>query len=128
MSDGPFLLDTHTIIWAVENPSRLSRNASSAIRKAENVISVASFWEVVIKSRKKQFDIQDPVIWWSRVIGYLDALVLPIRQAHVGTLAPLADHHQDPFDRILIAQTIVEGYTLITKDPQMKRYTTRTLW
>ena len=135
MTSGPFLLDTHVIIWIFEDSSQLSRNALAAIKPSLSaahrgalVVSVASFWEVITKSRKKSMGIADPVTWWDRAVSSLDATVLSIRPSHVVALAGLADHHQDPFDRILVAQTIAEGYTLITKDPQMKRYTTRTLW
>ena len=125
---GPYLLDTHAIIWAVENPSMLSTNATAAIEKGENVLSVASFWEVVIKSRKKQFEIADPVSWWNRVIEQLGALVLPIRQVHVEGVARLDDHNKDPFDRILVAQAIAENFTLITRDPLIQCYPVQTLW
>ena len=82
MSASPYLLDTHAIVWAVENPSLLSRGASAAIQRGERILSVASFWEVVIKARKNQFDIPDPVAWWYRVVADLDATVLLIRQTH----------------------------------------------
>ena len=128
MSAGPYLLDTHVIIWAVEDPARLSKAATAAVGKGERILSVASFWEVVIKSRRNLFDIKEPIAWWHRIVADLNATVLPIRQAHVEAIVALADHPADPFDRILIAQAISEGFTLITKDPVIQRYGVRTLW
>lgn len=128
MSAGPYLLDTHVILWIFGDSSLLSKHAASAIRKGELIVSVASFWEVVIKSRKGQLDVLDPVPWWDRVVRDLNATVLSIRQAHVVALAPLAQHHNDPFDRIMIAQVIAEGYTMITSDSAMNKYPVKTLW
>ena len=128
MSGGPYLLDTHVVIWSVDNPSRLSREASAAILNGEITLSVASFWEVVIKARKNTLALPDPVVWWNRVVASLVAPVLPIRPAHIEAVAALANHHADPFDRILIAQSIAEGFTLITKDASVRLYGLKTLW
>ena len=128
MNGEMYLLDTHVIIWAIENPSRLSKNATAALHKGERVLSVASFWEVVIKTRKGESDIGDPVRWWHRVVTDLDATVLPIRQAHIEAVVALAEHHKDPFDRVLVAQAIAEGFTLISKDADIRRYPVMTLW
>jgi PIN domain nuclease of toxin-antitoxin system len=125
---GPYLLDTHAVIWHVTDSKRLSKNAESAIQKGEVALSVAVFWEVVIKSRKNLLDVSDPVAWWDRVVARLGAPVLSIRPAHVAVVAELAALHADPFDRIMIAQSISEGYTLITNDPLIKRYPVKTLW
>jgi PIN domain nuclease of toxin-antitoxin system len=68
------------------------------------VLSIASYWEVVIKTRKGLLPISDPVSWWTRALQLLGAQVLPIWATHITALAALPDLHRDPFDRILIAQ------------------------
>jgi PIN domain nuclease of toxin-antitoxin system len=70
------------------------------------VVSVASYWEVVIKTQKGLLTIGDVATWWRRATELTAARVLPIRPSHVTALAALPTLHKDPFDRILIAQAI----------------------
>ncbi len=91
-------------------------------------MSVATYWEVVIKARKGLFDISDPVAWWNRVVDVLDAHVLSIRPEHVAAVAGLPGLHGDPFDRIILAQAIADGFTLVTNDAMMTQYGVKTLW
>ena len=91
-------------------------------------LSVGSYWEIVIKVRKGLLEIADPVSWWNRASQLLGAEVLPIRASHVGAIAGLPGIHRDPFDRILVAQAIVEGLSLITSDQQIGAYPVRIVW
>ena len=128
MVDGPYLLDTSTIIWALADPGRLSAPARAALRAGPLVLSVASYWEVVIKARKGLLTVADPVSWWARATALLGGTVLSIRVGHVSALHSLPDIHKDPFDRILIAQASAEGFALVTSDEQVRRYAVRTVW
>ena len=92
------------------------------------VLSVASYWEVVIKTRKGLLPIADPVSWWARATQLLGERVLPIRASHITALAALPDLHRDPFDRILIAQAVAEGVPLVTSDRQISAYPIRVIW
>ena len=125
---GPFLLDTNALIWALADPDRLTTSANRAIRKGPNVLSVASYWEVVIKSQKGTLRIADPVAWWNRTLEQLTADVLSILPPHITAMTSLPQIHKDPFDRILIAQTAAEGLTLVTGDEAILKYPVRTLW
>ena len=125
---GEFLLDTCTILWAVADPERLSPGARRAIRSAALVISVASYWEVAVKARKGQLSIADPVSWWNRATRALAARVLSIHSSHVAVLTGLVEHHKDPFDRLLIAQAIADGLTIITSDEKIHRYPVKVQW
>ncbi len=125
---GPYLLDTSAILWAVASPAQLSRAAKRAIDSSELVISVASYWEVIVKSKKGQLSIADPISWWSRAAKDLLAEVLSIRASHVAALNALPEHHKDPFDRMLIAQAIADGLTLVTSDESIHRYPVSVLW
>jgi PIN domain nuclease of toxin-antitoxin system len=122
------LLDTSTLLWALGAPERLSRRARTLVETGENVISVASYWEVVVKSQKGLLSINDLSTWWRRATESIGARTLPIRASHVSALASLPMLHKDPFDRMLAAQAIAEGLSFVTNDSQIASYAVRTLW
>ena len=122
------LLDTSTLLWTVGEPERLSDTARESIAAATVCLSVASFWEIVIKTRKGFLEIPDPVSWWNRACRLLGAEILPIRESHVGAVSRLPDIHRDPFDRILIAQATVEALPLVTNDQKIAAYSVRVIW
>ena len=118
------LLDTHLLLWAAGQPERLSAKACSLIEDEANTLlfSAASLWEVTIKSDLGRADFRvDPRLLRRGLIdnGYLE---LPITHQHVLSLKGLPSHHKDPFDRMLVAQSITEGITLVTTDPVVARY------
>ena len=122
------LLDTSTLLWALESPERLSPRARRLVDAGENIVSVASFWEVVIKTQKGLLTIADLATWWRRATELVAARVLPIRASHVTALAALPMLHKDPFDRILIAQAVAEGLDFVTNDEPISDYPVRTIW
>jgi PIN domain nuclease of toxin-antitoxin system len=127
-AESTHLLDTSTLLWALGSPERLSPRARRLIESGTNLISVASYWEVVIKTQKGLLTIADLATWWQRATELIAARVLPIRASHVTALAGLPLLHKDPFDRILIAQAIAEGLDLVTKDKPIGKYQVRTIW
>jgi PIN domain nuclease of toxin-antitoxin system len=124
----PHLLDTSTLLWALGSPERLSPRARRLVDTGENVVSVATYWEVVIKTQKGLLAISDLATWWRRATELLAARVLPIRASHVTALAALPMLHKDPFDRILIAQAVAEGLDFVTSDAPIAEYPIRTIW
>jgi PIN domain nuclease of toxin-antitoxin system len=122
------LLDTSTLLWALGSPERLSARARRRVESGENVVSVASYWEVVIKTQKGLLTIADLASWWRQATELVSARVLPIRASHVTTLASLPMLHKDPFDRILMAQSIAERLELVTNDRPIKEYSVQTFW
>jgi PIN domain nuclease of toxin-antitoxin system len=122
------LLDTSTLIWALGEPERLSARARRLVEAGENIVSVASYWEVVIKTQKGLLTISDVATWWRRATDLTAARVLPIRPSHITALAALPSHHKDPFDRILIAQSIAEGLPFVTNDASIQAYPAQTIW
>ena len=122
------LLDTSTLLWALGDPERLSPHARRLVDAGENVVSVASYWEVVIKTQKGLLSISDLATWWSRATEFTAARVLPIRPSHITALAALPILHKDPFDRILIAQARAEGLALVTSDTSIAAYPVQTHW
>lgn len=117
-----YLLDTNIALFATGNPERLTPAARKAIFSGDNALSVLAYWKVVIKSRKGSLDLGDPRIWWSNALEQLSAIILPARPNHVAGVLSLPPLHKDPFDRLLIAQAIAEGLTLITADAEIARY------
>ena len=122
------LLDTSTLLWALGSPERLSRHVRSLVDAGENVISVASYWEVVVKTQKGLLSIPDLATWWRRATELMAVRTLPIRASHVTALAALPMLHRAPFDRILIAQAVAEGLDFVTNDDHMSAYPVRTVW
>jgi PIN domain nuclease of toxin-antitoxin system len=119
-----FLLDTHLLLWAVREPKRLPTAARALMADLENelVFSVVSIWETAIKSGlgKASFH-TDPRLLRRRLLdnGYVE---LPLLSEHAVAIDMLPPMHKDPFDRILVAQAIVEGITLLTVDPVVAQY------
>jgi PIN domain nuclease of toxin-antitoxin system len=117
-----FLLDTNAALFALAAPEKLSGNAHAAILAGPNHLSVLSYWEVLLKSMKGKLDVGDPRGWWADALDQLAAAPLLLRPEHVAGVFTLWPHHQDPFDRALIAQAIAEGLTLISTDAEIARY------
>jgi len=118
-----YLMDTHTALWAMDRPEVLSDPSRRAILAGPNYLSVVSYWEVTIKSMKGTLDVGDPRDWWQEAIEKLVAAPLALRPNHVSALRGLPAMHKDPFDRMLIAQSIAEGLTLVSADTEIAKYT-----
>jgi PIN domain nuclease of toxin-antitoxin system len=121
------LLDTHTAIWALDTPEKLTASAHKAVLSGQNVLSVVSYWEVMLKSMKGTLDVGDPRMWWQEALEQLAATPLVLRPQHIAGLHALPPIHKDPFDRMLIAQATVEGLTLVSSDSEIARYASREL-
>lgn len=122
------LLDTSTLLWALGEPERLSARARRLVESGENIVSVASYWEAVIKTRKGLLAITDLAGWWRRAVELTAAQELPIRASHITALAALPMLHKDPFDRILIAQAVAEGLAIVRSDESIREYPVQSLW
>lgn len=122
------LLDTSTLLWALAEPERLSARARRLVEEGENVVSVACYWEVVIKTQKGLLSIGDLATWWRQAIALTSARILHIRPSHITSVATLPLLHKDPFDRILIAQAKTEGLAIVTNDGPIGEYSIQTRW
>ena len=122
-----YLLDTHSIIWALDSPELLTDSALKAVLAGPNVLSVVSYWEVMIKSMKGRLDVGDPRAWWLEALDQLAATPLVLRPHHIAELNALPPIHKDPFDRMLIAQAAVEGLTLVSSDSEIAQYASKRL-
>ena len=112
-------------------PERLSRGVRAAIQSGPNVLSVISYWEVILKSAKGKLEAGDPRVWWEIAVGDFAATVMPLRPIHVAEIHSLPPFHQDPFDRALIAQATAEDLVLVTTDEELAHYAShrlRVIW
>ena len=119
-----FLLDTHILLWAAGQPEKLSRKTRSLLSDSRNslLFSAVSLWEIVIKQTigREDFDV-DPRLLRRGLIdnGYNEIAITSTHALAVKDLSPL---HRDPFDRMLLAQSRVEGLVLLTADAAVLRY------
>jgi PIN domain nuclease of toxin-antitoxin system len=118
------LLDTHLLVWAAADSFRLSAQVRALLddERNEPVFSVASIWEIAIKSGLKRQDFEIDARLLRRELLDNGFEELPITSEHVIATAALPSIHKDPFDRLLVAQSITEGITLLTADPLVGQY------
>ncbi len=118
------LLDTHLLLWAAGQPERLSATARKLLNDSDNelLFSAASLWEVAIKAALGREDFRvEPRLLRRGLLdnGYVE---LPITSLHAVSIDGLPPLHNDPFDRLLLAQAHSEGITLLTSDAKLARY------
>lgn len=119
------LLDTHTLLWALLDPDRIPEGTLDTVRdpSTELLVSAASAWEIATKFRLGKLDGARAV-----VLGYRDHLArlraaeLPISGHHALTAGTLAWEHRDPFDRVIVAQAMIESVPVVTADPALAAF------
>ena len=119
-----YLLDTHTFLWFITDDKQLSQKATKVIVNPDAVkyVSMASLWEIAIKLNigKLELDMSyDELLQQMDINGFS---LLPIEFAHTSALCTLEFHHGDPFDRLIIAQALVENLVAISKDKNFTKY------
>jgi len=116
------LLDTHVFLWWLLDDRRLgaARRRAIGAPESEVFVSAASIWEIAIKSSAGRFDPGD--VDFPSQIEASGFRPLPVTGAHAWQIRSLPPHHRDPFDRILVAQALAEGLTLVSNDIAMRRY------
>ncbi len=124
------LLDTHAVIWFVEENPALSTSANAAIKNPVNsiYISVATLWELAIKVGLGKLKLPKPVEALATDLQDSGALFVPIVAEHAMATRALPWHHRDPFDRMIIVQAQLDGLTLVTCDSIFTKYSVPLLW
>ena len=124
------ILDTHAFLWALAGDTRMSRHARDVFAGSTDLLlSIASIWEILIKVQSGKLNFPRPA--GPYVLSRLAEnriKTLPISIDHLLALERLPMHHRDPFDRMLIAQSMEEGWPIITADPMFKQYPIRVIW
>jgi PIN domain nuclease of toxin-antitoxin system len=125
------LLDTHAFLWLVDGSPKLSAIAGAALADPINdlFLSAASVWELAIKTGNNKLTLNDPLdVYVAKWTPVYQIDLLPIHAAHALGVGDLPDHHRDPFDRMLIAQSRIEGMTLVSGDSKLASYGLAILW
>ncbi len=126
----PYLLDTHALLWFLEDDQQLPPKVAQQIKDVRNkcYVSIASLWEIAIKVKLGKLSIGFPFEKFASYLADNDIELLSISFEHLLQLGNLDLHHRDPFDRLIIAQGLVENLTIITRDDHFKDYTDNVFW
>ena len=118
------LLDTHLLLWAVASSKRLPREVRDLLEDGSNeaYFSAASIWEIAIKSALRRQDFRVDLVSLEKALPAMGLIELPVTAAHAAGVARLPRIHRDPFDRLLVAQSIAEPLTLVSNDAVLERY------
>jgi PIN domain nuclease of toxin-antitoxin system len=124
------ILDTHAFLWALAGDERMSDLARDTFAEAAGLsLSIASVWEILVKVQAGKLNLPRPVgPYVLRKLAENGIEMLSISIDHLLALERLPMHHRDPFDRMLIAQSIEEGWPIITADREFKQYPIRVIW
>jgi PIN domain nuclease of toxin-antitoxin system len=125
------LLDTHALLWWLDDDRALSVKARKAIASADNecFLSLASCWELAIKCSLGKLMLSQPLDQFiPEQLSRNGIRLLHIDFRHAAKVATLPFHHRDPFDRLLVAQASIEKMTLVTANAAMARYDIKCLW
>ena len=125
------LLDTHTFIWWVDEPEKLPKQVLTSFEDPDNslILSIVSVWEMQIKHQLGKFKLDIPLkTLIENQLATNNLQILPVELAHIWALGSLPLHHKDPFDRLLIAQTMVEDALLVSQDEVFSDYPVKLFW
>ena len=126
-----YLLDTHSFLWFINGDEQLSEKAKIAIQDpdATKYVSIVSFWEIAIKISLGKIKLDMAYQDLQQHVSANGFEILPITFEHTIELTTLDFHHRDPFDRIIIAQALIEKFVLISKDSNFDKYNNlKLLW
>lgn len=124
-----FLLDTHAFLWSIGKSYRLKPSVNAALADATEVcVSVVVLWEACIKAGLGKLDlpapfVRDPANGFRAILEQMRFRLLSVEPEHAALVRDLPHYHRDPFDRMMMAQAMREGLTLVTHDDSFDRYT-----
>jgi PIN domain nuclease of toxin-antitoxin system len=125
------LLDSHTLIWAADDPAKLTALVQGLLQDPshDRLLSVATLWEIAIKFSLGRLPLSLPYRqWMDKAIADMELVMLPITLDHTERQASLPWHHRDPFDRHLVAQVHMEGASLVSVDSNLDQYGISRIW
>lgn len=123
------LLDTHVLLWFLNGDEKLNKQQKEIIESPKNLkfVSIATLWEISIKLSLNKLKLPLDLKSFIQLIDQNGFLILPIELEHIIEISNLEFIHRDPFDRILIAQSLVEKLTLLTNDENIMKYDVKTI-
>ena len=125
------LIDSHALIWFVDQHQQLSTVSHAAMSDPSNelLLSAGSIWEIAIKVGLGKLVLTQPyLLWMSQALSDLGITVLPVTVEYADAQASLPKHHSDPFDRLIVAQALVEKVSVVSADARMDAYGITRLW
>jgi|SRR6185369_4623662 PIN domain nuclease of toxin-antitoxin system len=125
------LIDSHALIWYVDQHQQLSPASHAAISDPSNdlLLSAGSIWEIAIKIGLGKLVLTQPFsLWMSQALDDLGITVLPITVENADAQASLPKHHNDPFDRLIVAQALIEKVSIVSADARMDAYGITRIW
>lgn len=125
------LIDTNVFLWAALRPERVSSDARAAILDSANARFVSSVtpWEMAIKLERGKLALPASLsVFTAEVLADLRAIEMPVSMSHAAAVAELSPIHRDPFDRMLVAQALVERLAIVSSDRLLSRYGVRVIW
>jgi len=125
-----YLLDSHTLLWAIESPVKLSRSAREIIEDRASIllVSIATPWELAIKANTGKLDVQELLWEFDRSISSAGYELLETKVPHVIRAGMLPLHHRDPFDRLMTAQALEMRLPIVSHDRVFERYGVTRIW
>jgi PIN domain nuclease of toxin-antitoxin system len=125
-----YLLDTHTFIWWHDNPDLLSEEVLHLCEDINNelFLSMVSIWEMQIKLQLNKLKLLNSLADMLAIEKKNTIQILPIKLKHIMGLENLPFHHKDPFDRLIISQSLVDAFILLSKDEDFASYPVKCLW
>ena len=125
-----YLLDTHTLLWLIESPTKVSRNIKEALNFPGNSVylSSISLWEIAIKSNLGKLELKSPFDKLLSDLNSTNVVILHIENDYLKKLMTLPLIHKDPFDRLIISTALAEGLTIITADENIQKYDVPWIW
>ena len=125
------LLDTHALLWFFSGNTKISETAKVLIENPQNhkFISIASIWEMAIKQSQGKLDLEVTAAQYIKEkLAMDDFSLLPIKIEHLELVSSLPFHHRDPFDRLLISQSITEQIPILSSDKAFDQYPVKRIW
>ena len=125
-----YLLDTHTLLWAVDTPEKLSAQAMEIVRGHDSQVflSIATPWELAIKANRGRLDVEELLIDFERAVLSAGYVILETTVSQVIRAGMLPLHHRDPFDRLLIAQSLDRQIPIVSRDGVFDLYDVARIW
>ena len=122
------IIDTHILLWMLSEPEKLSANARKILQADSLYLSMASLWEIAIKQSNGKLDLPFSPEELYAICIERDIQIKQILPSHLGRLKDLPKIHNDPFDRLIICQSLAENIPILTHDSKIPLYPVKTVW
>ena len=123
-----YIIDTHILLWLLSDPGKLPETAKKIVQEDNLCISMASLWEIAIKQSNGKLVLPFSPEELSAICTERDIAIMQILPTHLNKLRNLPKIHRDPFDRLIICQSLAENIPILTHDEKIPLYPVKTMW